>query len=148
MNKMSVMILTTAAFFVFGLFAAGSDAAAIKRESGMKEFEIRSLIGAKVDNLLGLNIGTIRDVIGDSNGHIDFVILTHEFYWQYTPIPSQTVAVPFEEIALNPAKHTATLKISAWKLDFAPRFESKDLRSQNWVSNDYRYFGVRPDWTK
>jgi hypothetical protein len=44
----------------------------------LRVYEVSRLLGAEVENPLGEAVGTIQDFVFDSNGHIDFVILSHK----------------------------------------------------------------------
>jgi len=44
-----------------------------------RAYEVSRFVGTEVENPLGEAVGTIQDFVFDSNGHIDFVILSHNF---------------------------------------------------------------------
>ena len=147
MNK---IISVVALVLVFGLSFASAHA---YTQGGMSKtwhtaYETNGLIGTRVENPLGETVGSIKDFVIDSNGHVDFVILTHNFYWEYVPRPTQTVAVPFNEITVRPNEKIFILKFSAWKLDFAPKFDKSDMSHRKWADSVYTYFGLQPYWTE
>jgi hypothetical protein len=147
---MNRIISVVALVLVFGVGIAFANAYA---EGGMSKswhraYETNGLIGTRVENPLGETVGSIKNFVIDSNGHVDFVILTHNFYWEYVPTPSQTVAVPFSEITVRPNEKISVLKFSAWKLDFAPQFNKSDISHRKWADSVYRYFGLQPYWTE
>ena len=117
-------------------------------KSGFMELNTFNLVGATVENPIGEVVGSIDDFVVDSNGHIDFVILTYNFPWEYAPVPPQSIAVPFSEITVKPNGKVAVLKFSGWKLELAPKFAKGDMNNRKWAINDYRYFGLRPPWTE
>jgi sporulation protein YlmC with PRC-barrel domain len=147
---MSRIVAVIAFVLVFGLGSAFANAyAGGGMEKGSnRAYEASRLLGTEVENPLGEAIGTIQDFLFDSNGHIDFVILSHDFWWEYVPIPSQTIAVPFSAIAVKPNGKVSVLKFSGWKLDFVPKFNKSDINNRKWAENVYRYFGLQPHWTE
>lgn len=147
---MKKIILLVALVFVFGVGFTFANAYA---EGGMSKswhraYETNGLIGTRVENPLGETVGSLKDFVIDSTGHVDFVILAHNFYWEYVPRPAQTVAVPFNEITVRPHEKISVLKFSAWKLDFAPKFDKSDISHRKWADRVYRYFGIQPYWTE
>ena len=117
-------------------------------KSGFMELNSFNLVGAAVENPIGEVVGSIDDFVIDSNGYIDFVILTYNFPSEYAPVRPRSIAVPFSEITVKPNGKVAVLKFSGWKLELAPKFTKSDMNNRKWVRNDYRYFGLRPPWTE
>ena len=148
MNKRTMIALAVVFVFGFGFAAAHSYAARMMGRSGYRAYEVRSLIGAQVENPVGKVVGSIKDFEIDSNGHIVFAILNYDFPYEYVPVPPQTVAVPFNEIAVRPNGKVALLKFSGWKLELAPKFAKSDINNRKWTDKDYRYFGESPYWTE
>ncbi len=147
MNRIiSVVALT----LVFGLGFSFANAYAEGGMSGSwhRAYETGGLIGIPVQNPLGETVGSIKDFVIDSNGHVDFVVLTRDFYWEYVPRLSETVAVPFNEITIKPGEKVSILKFSTWKLDFGPAFTRREIGDRQWAKSVYRYFGVQPYWTE
>jgi sporulation protein YlmC with PRC-barrel domain len=147
MNKIIAVIALVLTFGLGSVFAnayAGGGMA----KGWPRTYEVSRLLGAELENPLGEAVGTIQDFVFDSHGHIDFVILSHNFWWEYVPMPSQTVAVPFSEITVKPNEGISILKFSGWKLDFVPKFDKSDMNNRKWAENVYRYFGLQPYWTE
>jgi sporulation protein YlmC with PRC-barrel domain len=155
-KKMKRIMTLTALILAFGLvfMFANAYAASGMSKDRFRSFEVSKFIGAKVTDSTGVWEGTIQDFVLDSNGHIDFVILSRDFYnfntnyIPYYPVPPQTVAVPFSAIRLNLKEKIALLKFSGSKLDFAPTFMMSDLSNRKWVEKDYKYYGLQPYWTE
>ena len=147
---MSRIIIAAALVLVFGLgfVLANAYATGEMSKSSYKAYDTNGLIGTRVENPLGEVVGSIQDFVIDSNGHVEFVILSHNFYWEYVPRPSQTVVVPFSEIAVKPDAKICVLKFSAWRLDFAPTFEKSGMSHRRWAESVYRYFGLQPYWNE
>ena len=147
---MNRIITAVALVLVFGVGFAFSNAYAKGEmsKSPYRAYETDGLIGTPVQNPLGDVVGSIRDFVIDSNGHVEFVILSHDFYWEYVPRPPQTVVVPFSEMTVRPDKKVSVLKFSAWKLDFVPLFEKSEVSHRRWAESVYRYYGLQPYWTE
>jgi sporulation protein YlmC with PRC-barrel domain len=152
-------IITTLALilaFGFSFVFANAYAGGGMSKDRFRSFETSKLIGTEVDNPSGESVGTIRNFVLDSNGHIDFVILSqdfywepsHGFYWEYISIPPQTVAVPFRAIKVEPNGKVAVLKFNKWKLSFPPEFVRSDLSNRKWAATVYKYYGLQPYWTE
>lgn len=148
MSKKIVIALAAVFVFGFGFAVAKSHATQMMGKSGYTAYEVSSLLGTEVENPIGVAVGSIHDFVIDSNGHIDFVILTYNFPSEYAPVPPQTIAIPFRAITVKPNGKVAVLKFSGWKLELAPKFAKSDMNNRKWARNDYRYFGLRPPWTE
>ncbi len=131
--------------FVLTYVYAATD---VMSKSSYEASQTNELIGTRVENPLGEVVGTVQDFVIDSNGHVEFVIVSHDFYWQYVPRPSQNVVVPFSEMTVNPSKKTSVLKFSAWRLDFAPLFEKGEMGHHSRSESVYRYYGLKPYWAE
>ena len=116
----------------------------VMSKSSYEAYQTNELIGTRVENPLGEVVGTVQDFVIDSNGHVEFVIVSHDFYWEYVPRPSQNVVVPFSEMTVNPSKKISVLKFSAWRLDFAPLFEKGQMGHRSRSESVYRYYGLKP----
>lgn len=148
MERKIMIALLAVLVFGFGLAVTESHAARAVRENRYTAYKVTGLIGTQVENPLGDVVGSIQDFVIDSNGHVEFVILSHDFYWEYVPRPSQTVVVPFSEMTVGPNKKISVLKFSAWRLDFAPIFEKSEISHRRWAESAYRYFGLQLYWTE
>jgi hypothetical protein len=115
-KKMKRIITITALVlaFGFGFVFANAYAGGGMSKDRFRSFDTSKLIGTIVKDPLGESAGIIRDFVFDSNGHINFVILSHGFYdfygeyVPYVPVPAQTVAVPFSAITIKPCNHNKT----------------------------------------
>jgi len=123
------MKITGSALALVSIFAIGFVLAPCAEskmsESSTQTYDPNGLIGTPVENPLGEVVGTIKDVVTDSNGDVEFVIVSHDFYWEYVPRLSQTVVVCFSDMTVDPDKKVSVLKFSSWMLDFAPLFNKK-----------------------
>ena len=122
--KMTSSALALILIFALGFVLAPCAGAKIS-QSSPETYDPNGLIGTPVENPLGEVVGTIKDVVTDSNGDVEFVIVSHDFYWEYVPRPSQIVVVLFSDMTVDLDKKVSVLKFSSWMLDFAPLFDKK-----------------------
>jgi sporulation protein YlmC with PRC-barrel domain len=152
--KRIITITALVLAFGFGFVYANAYAGTGLSKGRFRSFETSKLIGTIVKDPTGESVGKIRDFVLDSNGHIDFVILSHYLYdfnseyVPYYPIPRETVAVPFSAITIKPNEKIAALKFNGSELDFAPQFVMSDLNNRKWAENVYKYYGLQPYWTE
>ena len=137
----AALVLVSGLGFVLTNACAATDGVL---RSSYEAYQTNELIGTRVENPLGEVVGTVQDFVIDSNGHVEFVIVSHDFYWEYVPRPSQNVVVPFSEMTVNPSKKISVLKFSAWRLDFAPLFEKGQMGHRSRSESVYRYYGLKP----
>jgi sporulation protein YlmC with PRC-barrel domain len=154
--KKIITMIALVLVFGFSFVSANAYAAGVMSKDRFRSFEANQLIGTEVDNPSGESVGTIKDFVLDSNGHIDFVILSQDFYWEpsygfyweYITVTPQTVVVPFRAIKVEPNGKTAIFKFSEWKLNFPPEFVKSDLSNRKWGVTVYQYYGLQPYWTE
>lgn len=143
MKKIMLTMIVISAL-IFGYAVVSPSACEMMSISGDTSGTVR-LLGAAVMNPRGEDLGSITDLVPDSNGQIAFAILLYGTYEDY-PDGGRLVAVPFG--ALSCSDWNCALDNSKDQLDSAPVFISKsDLADENIAENIYRYFGQQPYWT-
>ncbi len=144
-------ILTVVVVLSLG-FAAASQASSMVR-SELKTYDATNLIGLTVKARDGVKLGQIFDFVLDSQGHVDFAIVS-----QVTPPDlvdpwsGHIVAVPFGALRISEGKSQKIhVVFNADKEKFyeAPDFYSnKDLANVQKATGMDRYFGIQPSWTE
>lgn len=138
MKKMATILTIV---FALSLFLTGNVLAGDKYTSqGMKmgqHHRASQLIGKDVQNQQGEEVGEISDLMLNTRGNIDFLILSRGD--DLVPIPWQAVKQPGAEDAL-------VVNMDKAKLDKAPRFSEKDWAGFN--ETEYQdevrgYYGVK-----
>ncbi|MTB51339.1 PRC-barrel domain-containing protein [Lewinella sp. W8] len=103
-----------------------------------------SITGTTVINSQGKELGTIKDLMIDTNnGTINYAVLS---FGGFLGLGDKYFAIPFEAFTINETKEMFELNISKEKLENAPGFD-KD----NWPKNTdhnfwnglYDYYGVK-----
>ncbi len=145
MNKVFCMI---AVFLVLSLgFAANSQAATLG-QSGLMIYDTTKLIGLTVKSHDGVDLGKISDLVIDSQGQVDFVIVYRPGFEDF---PGKYVPVPFDSLLIWQGKAQqlhAVLSADKEKFYEAPDWGNKNLADRQQAADLDRYFGVQPSWTE
>ncbi len=110
-----------------------------------KPASLSALMGVFVSNPKGEPLGRVTDFVIDPQGHVTFVVLAHGGFLGFG---EREVAVPFNLFAFDRQRRHFVLDLTKEKLDGAPMFAARDLYSEKWAEQDYRYFGEAPYWTE
>lgn len=116
-------------------------------EKSMEDYKASKWIGTKVENRQGENLGKIEDLVLNSKGQVDFVILSHG---GALGIGEKYTAVPFRSFSRKDDK-TLVLNISKEKMADAPNFDKDnwpDMTNRKWSEHVYRYYGQKPYWSE
>ncbi len=107
--------------------------------SMVQPMQISHLIGKKIVGSGGETLGTIRDLVIDPQGRVQFAVVAVS--------EGKTVAVPFE--ALSPARDGQSFALNATRdqLANAPEFNRNVVLDRSYSDRVYRYFGVQPRWS-
>ncbi len=145
MNKMLAVI---GVFFVLSLgFAAGSQARSMG-QSGLTTYDTSKLEGVTVQSRDGVTLGRILDLVVDSQGHVDFAIVSQPGFEEF---PGRLVAVPFSSLRISKGGSAPTLAVlNADKEKFyeAPSWGERNLDNRQQAASLDRHFGVSPYWTE
>jgi len=143
MNKMWAVV---AVVLVLGLgFATGSQAKPMS-QSGLRIYDTTKLIGSKVKSPDGVTLGQIFDLVVDSQGHVDFAIVSQPGFEEF---PGRLVAVPFSSLMISEGKSQqaqVVLHADQEKFYEAPSWGDKNLADRQQAASLDRYFGVSPYW--
>jgi sporulation protein YlmC with PRC-barrel domain len=96
------------------------------------------IVGTSVKNQQGEELGKIRDLVIDSQGHVPLAILTHG---GFVGMGGKLVAVPFSALDFDQKGKDFVLNSTQEKLDSAPVFKMSDLSHEKWPEEAYRFFG-------
>lgn len=131
------LVLTLA---VANMYAAEQMTTGLSRPYGVSE-----IVGAFVQNPQGVQLGRISDFVIDSQGRVTFAVLSHGGFLR---MGEKAVAIPFSALTYDGMGRHFVLNMSREKLESAPVFAIKDLSSEKWADDVYRYFGQMPYWTE
>jgi sporulation protein YlmC with PRC-barrel domain len=102
------------------------------------------MVGTSVKNQQGEDLGKIRDLVIDSQGHVPLAILSHGGFWG---MGGKLVAVPFRALNFDPKGKDFVLNSTKEKLDSSPAFKMSDLSHKTWPDDVYRFLGQPPSGT-
>ncbi len=133
----TVMLAFFGAMAIYA-YADGPKAATLGKPSSLSD-----LVGLYVSDPKGEVLGRVADFVIDPQGHVAFVILASGGFLGFG---EKEVAVPFGSFAYDRERRRFVLDLTKEKLDEAPMFMMRDLYSEKWAAEDYRYFGQAPYW--
>ncbi len=137
-----------AVFSILSLGFAASSQANSMAQRGFTTYDTTKLIGLTVKARDGVQLGQIFDLVVDSNGHVDFAIVSQPGFEQFW---GRLVVVPFNTLTISKGKAG---KISVvFNADKEKFYEGPDWGNQNLANPKQaaavdRYYGIQPYWTK
>ena len=108
-------------------------------------YEVSKLLRSDVQNSQGEVLGTITDFIANSDGRIEFVILSPK---NSKAGHARTVAIPFDALRYEALPDHFVLNMTVERLNAAPNFDPSDLTNPKFAGHVYRFFGLGPNWTE
>jgi len=145
MNKMLSVI---AVFSILSLGFVASSQAKSMTQRGFTTYETTHLVGLTVKSRDGVQLGRIFDLVLDSNGHIDFAIVTQQAIEEYW---GRLVVVPFSMLTISKAqsgKTSAVFNANKEKFYEGPDWSYENLANPKQAASVYKYYGVQPYWTR
>jgi len=98
-----------------------------------------SIIGDKVENKKGENIGKIKDVmLNIKSGNIQYLIIE---FGGFLGMGEKLFAIPFSALKLNPKNEDFVLDVEKRFLETAPGFNK-----EHWPETNSHYFDVNTYW--
>jgi sporulation protein YlmC with PRC-barrel domain len=105
----------------------------------LKVLTANSIIGDKVENNAGEDMGKIKDLMIDlSNGSISYVVVE---FGGFLGLGEKLFAVPFVALKVNVKNETFTLDVEKEFLEKAPGFNK-----EHWPETNAHYFEVNSHW--
>jgi hypothetical protein len=105
------------------------------------------IIGSKVVNDAGEDLGKIEDLVIDSrNSRVAYAILS---FGGFLGVGDSHFPIPWEAIDFNAAEHYATLSINKDRLKNAPGFDKDnwpDMSDISWGGEIHSHYGFKPYW--
>ncbi|MEZ4599813.1 MAG: PRC-barrel domain-containing protein [Syntrophotaleaceae bacterium] len=111
---------------------------------GPKVMSASTLIGDKVVNLQGEDLGKIEELMIDTDtGNVNYAVLS---FGGFLGLGDKLFAIPFESLQLDPEHKRFVLDESKEHLKNAPGFDKHDwpVMSQEWGEEIHRYYNVSP----
>ncbi len=108
-----------------------------------------TLIGDKVKNLKGEEIGTVEEIMIDIyTGRVAYAVLS---FGGFMGVGNKLFAVPWSALTVDTDHEWFVLDADKQKLENAPGFDKNDwpkLPSGQWYHQVYQYYKQEPYWTK
>lgn len=107
----------------------------------------KEVVGRKVINTQGENLGKIEEVMLDSvPGRIAYAVLS---FGGFLGINDKLFAVPWNSLHYDPSQEAFVLRADKKFLENAPGFNKDkwpDMADTGWRSTVYTYYSARPYW--
>ena len=107
----------------------------------------KSLIGARIENLKGDNLGKIEDlVIEPIEGRVGYAVLS---FGGFLGMGEKLFAVPLQAMKTSTEDRTFVLDVDKDRLKNAPGFDRDrwpDMNDRAFSSTVYNYYGYQPYW--
>ncbi len=145
MNRI-LSIIGVLAILSFG-FVASSQASSMVRR-GFTTYDTTKLIGLTVRARDGVQLGQIFDLVVDSNGHLDFAIVSQPGFDEF---PGRLVVVPFRTLMISEGKSgKISVVFNADKEKFyeGPDWGYENLSNMRQAASVDRYYGIQPYWSE
>lgn len=109
----------------------------------------KSILGAKVVNEEGEDLGTIEDLVIDTkDNRVAYAILSLGGFWG---MGDKQFAIPWEAIAFDISAKTAVLNVDKERLKNAPGFDRDqwpNMTDTTWGSQIHSHYGLTPYWER
>ena len=109
-----------------------------------RPYEATEIVGTKVKDPQGAEVGKIDDLVFDNEGRISFAIVG---YGGFLGFDQNLVAVPVDSLTYVDEPRHFVLDATKEKVQSAPLFSKKTLNDPGWADGVYRFFGQQPYWT-
>ena len=123
-------------------------ATATGKGPGPEVMSASSLIGDKVVNFEGEDLGKIEELMIDmDDGRVNYAVLS---FGGFLGIGDKLFAIPFQSLRLDTENKQFVLNVDKERLRNAPGFDKHDwpTMSHAWGEDIHRYYNVTPYWQK
>ncbi len=145
MNKVLFVI---SVFSILSLVSVGGSQASSMAQKGFTTYDTTNLIGLTVKARDGIQLGQIFDLVVDSNGHLDFAIVSQPGFEEF---PGRLVVVPFRTLMISRGKSDKiSVVFNADKEKFyeGPDWGYENLSNMRQAASVDRYYGIQPYWSE
>lgn len=133
--------LLTSAVTGVSLIAVSRMLPADETDASGKEvsYRVREILGAEIQIDEARSVGTVDDLVLDSHGNVDYLIVINE--------DKKYVTIPWDATQFNVEKKLATVQISHEKYEQIPVYTSEQypvFTTPTYRTKTYQYFGLTP----
>jgi uncharacterized protein YrrD len=108
-------------------------------QSYQRAYQATDAIGAMVKDQQGQNVGTISDIVFDTNGRVPFFIVSSNM------ATGRQIAIPFKALQYETGSGLM-VNVSSDMLRNAPAWNRNVLNDRTAATDIYRHFGIQPYW--
>ena len=144
---MNRYLLIAPILLVLGLGFAVNSRANSMAQSGFTTYDTAKLIGLTVKSSDGVKLGQIFDLVADSSGHLDFVLVIQPGFEEF---PGRVVVVPFQTLMISKGgDHKIRVAFNEDKEKFyeGPDYGTEILSNPKQAASVDYYYGIQPSWT-
>ncbi|TWT73425.1 PRC-barrel domain protein [Posidoniimonas polymericola] len=106
-----------------------------------------TLIGDKVNNRAGDNVGSVKEIMIDLNsGRISYVVVS---VGGFLGIGDKLFAIPWKALEVDTDNHALLFDVSKEQLEQAPGFDQDDwpdMADPKWGQAVHAYYKTKPYW--
>lgn len=102
-------------------------------------YRVREILGAEIQIDGGNSVGTVDDLVLDSHGNVDYLIVINE--------EEKYVTIPWDATEFNVEKKVARVHITQEKYQQVPVYTSEQypvFSTPTYRTRTYQYFGLTP----
>lgn len=120
---------------------------------GTGVFRTKDILGTRVENPQGENLGNLEDLVIDANtGDVAYAVLS---FGGFLGLGDKLFAIPMEALRVSTKEgaigreQVFILNIDKDRLKNAPGFDKDNwpnMADRTWGENIYNYYGYRPYW--
>ena len=115
----------------------------------MHLYRTSNLIGLKVENQGGDNLGDVKDLaVETDHGHVLYAVLS---FGGVLGIGDKLFAIPIDALAVKSDGKVLILDVDKEKLKNAPGFDKSawpDMANPRWTTEIYKYYNRKPYWER
>ncbi|HWF61465.1 MAG TPA: small metal-binding protein SmbP [Nitrospira sp.] len=148
MGKIRIILLAFVIAALMSIFA--SQGAFVYADQLVGVTKATNLIGKRVTNLEGKNLGEIKDLVIDwrSGGYIEYAVLS---FGGFLGLGDKYFAIPWEVMVLSHDKEQFILNVKEERLRSAPGFDKDnwpDMSHPEWAMEVYQFYDLLPNASK
>ncbi len=145
---MKRILAVLAVVSILGLGLAIPSHAASTAPGGFATYDVTKLVGLAVNARDGGRLGRILDLVIDSNGHVDYAIVTTPGADQF---PGRVVVVPFSTLGISRSasgQMNVVFNEDKEVLYEGPEWAYTNLENPEQAADVDQYYGIQPYWTE
>ncbi len=120
-----------------------------RSDQASSTIKISELLGRKVENNQGEQLGNITDIVIDMDrGQVAYAVLS---FGGFLGMGDKLFAIPFTALKDSPQRRSFVLNVDKEKLKQAPGFDKNqwpETGNRQWGTDVHRFYGEQPYWER